>query len=84
MLVYFMVMWYILCAFGIFLVIWYILCPFGILFGYLVYFPRFDMLYQNSLTTLGQTSTRTSTSGKLSGTLESTPQPIAVSWVRPS
>jgi hypothetical protein len=26
--------------------IWYILLPFGIFYGYLLYFPRFDMSYQ--------------------------------------
>jgi hypothetical protein len=54
MLVYFIAFWSNLRPFGIifahlvyFVAIWYVLLPFGgIFYGYLVYFSRFGMLYQ--------------------------------------
>jgi hypothetical protein len=42
MLVYFMTIWSILSS------LWYILWPFGIFYGFMVYFSRFGMLYQEN------------------------------------
>jgi hypothetical protein len=40
-----------------FTAIWYIVWPFGIFYGYLVYFSRFGMLYQEKSGNTGQQTT---------------------------